>query len=103
MHDLTFAAAARRGRSARDPARTRRASAATSGAFPYPIHQGRPKGALPNSAWFTRPRQRVVRADRPRSPAAQTSSESSRFFRELGQRCAIPSLHTAAVFALPHP
>ena len=78
MHDLTFAAAARRGRSARDPARTRRASAATSGAFPYPIHQGRPKGALPNSAWFTRPRQRVVRADRPRMPAAQTSSESSR-------------------------
>ena len=75
----TYAAAAScRGRPARRPARAQRASAAASGAFPYPIHQGRPKGALPFSAWFTRTRQRVVRADRPRSPAAQTSSDSSR-------------------------
>ena len=99
MHDLTFAAAARHGRSARDPARTRRASAATSGAFPYPIHQGRPKGALPNSAWFTRPRQRVVRADRPRMPAAQTSSESSRETRDLSRSWYTPTAAVARVAA----
>ena len=58
----TYAAAALSpGRPARAPARAQRASAAAGGAFPYPIHQGRLKGALPNSAWFTRPRQRVVR------------------------------------------
>ena len=83
----TYAAAAScRGRPARAPACAQRPSAAASGAFPYPIHQGRPKGALPFSAWFTRTRQRVVRADRPRSPAAQTSSDSSRW-RGCGTRC----------------